>query len=256
MTLEADLTLARQLADVADRIALERFQAVDLIVDTKPDLTPVTEADQAVERELRAVLEIERPGDAVLGEEYGTTGSGERTWILDPIDGTKNYVRGVPVWATLIGLREGSTVTVGVVSAPALGRRWWAASGLGAWATAPHSANPRALKVSAVDDLADASLSYSDAIDWPESGFSALLAQTWRQRGYGDFWSHVLVAEGAVDIAGEPRLAIHDMAALVPIIREAGGHITGFAGGDPLIEGNALTTNGKLHKTVLDLLKS
>lgn len=256
MGLEADLVLARQLADIADRISLERFQAVDLIVDTKPDLTPVTEADQAVERELRAAIEIARPDDAVLGEEYGSTGSGERTWILDPIDGTKNYVRGVPVWATLIGLREADTVTVGVVSAPALGRRWWAATGCGAWATAPHSTKPRALAVSAVADLADASLSYSDAIDWPESGLSALLAQTWRQRGYGDFWSHVLVAEGAVDIAGEPRLAIHDMAALIPIIREAGGEITGFAGGDPLAEGNALTTNGALHKTVLNLLNS
>jgi histidinol-phosphatase len=254
MTREADLQLALHLADLADRISVERFQAVDLIVDTKPDLTPVTEADQAVERELRAAIETARPGDAVLGEEYGTTGSGERTWIVDPIDGTKNYVRGVPVWATLIGLREGDTVTVGAVSAPALGRRWWGATGLGAWTTAPHSSTPRRLQVSSVGGLADASFSYSDAIDWPESGLAALLTQTWRQRGYGDFWSHVLVAEGAVDIAGEPRLAIHDMAALIPIIREAGGDITGFTGADPLSEGNALTTNGVLHKKVLNLL--
>jgi histidinol-phosphatase len=256
MTSNADLDLALMLADAADRIAIERFQAVDLIVDTKPDLTPVTEADQAVERELRSTIQSARPDDAVLGEEYGTTGSGDRTWIIDPIDGTKNFVRGVPIWATLIGLREADSVTVGVVSAPALGRRWWAASGLGAWTTAPHAPKPRALEVSAVTELSDASFSYSDAIGWPESGLSALLTQTWRQRAFGDFWSHVLVAEGGVDIAGEPRLAIHDMAALIPIIREAGGAITGFSGGDPLVEGSALSTNGKLHKTVLNLLNS
>jgi histidinol-phosphatase len=256
MTSTADLDLALMLADAADHITLERFQAVDLIVQTKPDLTPVTEADQAVERELRSAIEAALPDDAVLGEEYGTTGSGDRTWIIDPIDGTKNFVRGIPVWATLIGLREKDTVTVGVVSAPALGRRWWAASGLGAWSTGPGSRTPRVLQASDVGELSDASFSYSDAIGWPKSGLSELLAHTWRQRAFGDFWSHVLVAEGAVDIAGEPRLAIHDMAALIPIIREAGGEITGFTGGDPLLEGSALTTNGKLHTTVLNLLNS
>lgn len=254
MTSSADLDLALLLADAADRISMERFQAVDLIVETKPDLTPVTEADQAVERELRSAIKAALPRDAVLGEEYGTTGSGDRTWIIDPIDGTKNFVRGVPVWATLIGLREADTVTVGVVSAPALGRRWWAASGLGAWSTGPGRTKPRALEVSAVTALSDASFSYSDAIEWPESGLSELLTQSWRQRAFGDFWSHVLVAEGAVDIAGEPRLAIHDMAALIPIIREAGGTVSGFAGGDPLMEGSALSTNGKLHQTALNLL--
>ena len=255
-----DLSLALELADAADAISRTRFQANDLRVETKPDLTPVTDADRAVEESIRTLLSRHRPDDAIHGEEFGTF-DGERQWIIDPIDGTKNFVRGVPVWATLIALRERDTITTGVVSAPALGRRWWAALGRGASCTAPTDSKARhPLQVSGVADLADASLSYSDAIGWRPDGLSRLTASTWRQRAFGDFWSHLMVAEGAVDIAGEPALKIHDVAALVPIVHEAGGRITTFDGeplpwNDPTAEFSALTTNGLLHNCVVDLLR-
>lgn len=255
-----DLQLALHLADLADERSMERFRASDLVVQTKPDLTPVTEADQAVERSLRQELATSRPGDGILGEEYGTQGADSvRCWVLDPIDGTKNYVRGVPVWATLIALMDGPDVIVGVVSAPAMGRRWWASRGAGAFTTDPGSRVPRRLSVSAVPELSDGSFSYSDARGWAERGASrglqALLDTTWRQRAYGDFWSHMLVAEGAVDIAAEPDLQSYDMAALVPIVVEAGGRFTSFAGGDPLADGSAVSSNGALHDAVLALLR-
>ncbi len=253
-----DLALALALADIADDLSLSRFRATDLIVDTKPDLTPVSEADRAVEQAIRSVLAERRPDDAVLGEEYGTQGAGPRRWVIDPIDGTKNYVRGVPVWSTLIGLMDGDDVIVGVVSAPALGRRWWAARGEGAWASEPHSTEPRRLGVSRVAALADASFSFSDPVGWAErgaaDGLQTLLASTWRQRAYGDFWSHMMVAEGVVDIAAEPQLETYDMAALIPIIEEAGGRITAYDGSSALGGGSAVTTNGFLHHGVLELL--
>jgi histidinol-phosphatase len=249
-----DLELALHMADQADQLSMARFTADDLVVSEKPDQTPVTEADRAVEQTLRATLAAERPGDAILGEEFGASGEARRTWIIDPIDGTKNYLRGVPVWATLIGLRQDTSVTVGVVSAPALGCRWWAALGHGAWHTSPRAATPSRISVSGVADLDQASFSYSDPIGWPPGALDRLISATWRHRAYGDFWSHVLVAQGSVDIAAEPALATHDMAALIPIVTEAGGIMTGFRGGDPLDEGNAVTTNGVLHKHVLPLL--
>lgn len=253
-----DLALALSLADVADRLTMARFGADNLRVETKADLTPVSEADQAAEAELRARLARERPADGILGEEYGTTGDTVRQWILDPIDGTKNYVRGVPVWSTLIALLVAGEPVVGVVSAPALGRRWWAAIGGGAWTTRPGAAAPARIRVSAVRDLADASFSYSEARGWADAGagdgLRRLLDDTWRQRAYGDFWSHMLVAEGAVDIAAEPQLAAYDMAALIPIVVEAGGMITGYDGRPALECGQAVTTNGHLHPTVLALL--
>lgn len=253
-----DLTLALALADIADDLSLSRFRATDLVVDTKPDLTPVSEADRAVEQALRSALTDERPDDAILGEEYGTQGSGSRRWVIDPIDGTKNYVRGVPVWSTLIGLMDGDDVIVGVVSAPALGRRWWAARGEGAWASEPHAEAPRRLGVSRVAALADASFSFSDPIGWAErgaaDGLQTLLTDTWRQRAYGDFWSHMMVAEGVVDIAAEPQLETYDMAALIPIIEEAGGRITAYDGSSALGGGSAVTTNGPLHPAVLEVL--
>ena len=185
--------------------------SADLVVEAKPDLTPVTDADRAVEQALRGQLERERPADAFLGEEYGVTGSGPRRWVVDPIDGTKNFVRGVPVWATLIALQHDEQTVVGVVSAPALGRRWWAARGAGAW-TGPSASQGRACRVSKVGNLADASLSYSSLGGWDTLGrlpqFLELLARVWRSRAYGDFWSHVLVAEGAVDVSCEPDLAV------------------------------------------------
>lgn len=255
---QADLALAIRLADIADTISMSRFRAADLVVETKPDLTPVSEADRAVEEALRAELSAARPDDAILGEEFGVVGSAERQWVLDPIDGTKNYVRGVPVWATLIGLIDADAVTVGVVSAPALGRRWWAARGEGAFMLEPWSDAPRRLQVSGVSQLADASFAFSDAVGWSErsaNGFDALVNGTWRQRGYGDFWSHLLVAEGAVDVAAEPYLATHDMAAFVPIVEEAGGRVTGYNGDSPFATGSAVSTNGVLHDEVISLVR-
>lgn len=252
VTWEADLALALRLADEADAITMARFGALDLHVTTKPDLTPVSEADTAAEQRLRDILADERPGDSILGEEFGTEGSSARRWIIDPIDGTKNYVRGVPVWATLIALMVDDRVVVGVASAPSLGRRWWASAGNGAYVRV-FDATPKRLQVSAVASLDDASLSFSDAIGWERApdGLPALLRSTWRQRAYGDFWSHVLVAEGVVDIAAEPELGPWDMAALIPIVEEAGGRITGFDGGPAMAGGCALTTNGRLHDAAL-----
>lgn len=253
-----DLALALQLADAADAVSMARFQASDLHVETKPDLTPVTDADRAVEQTLRELLDNARADDAVHGEEFGSE-DGQRQWIIDPIDGTKNFVRGVPVWATLIALREGPDITTGVVSAPALGRRWWASSQGPAGCSAPGMQPRAGLAVSGVGAIADASFSFSDSIGWPPGSLDRLLGATWRQRGYGDFWSHVMVAEGVLDIAAEPELKIHDVAALVPIIHAAGGKITSFDGSellwdDPTREFSALTTNGLLHNSVVDLL--
>jgi len=254
--LSKELELALGMADAADAITMSRFGSSSLEVQTKPDHTPVTDADTSTEQALRLMLGQERPGDAVLGEEYGSTDpSNPRQWILDPIDGTKNYLRGVPVWASLIGLSVDGIPVVGVVSAPALGRRWWAALGLGAWSRT-LGGEPQQLHASAVVDLSQASLSYSDAIGWHEPRLNALLAGTARQRAYGDFWSHMLVAEGAVDIAAEPELGTWDMAALIPIIREAGGVATAFDGGDPLAAGSLVATNALLHAQVLELLHS
>lgn len=255
-----DLDLALELADLSDPITVGRFGAHDLVVETKPDSTPVSEADRAVEQAIRAALARRRPDDAILGEEYGAApgARSRRLWVIDPIDGTKNYVRGVPVWATLIALLVDGDPVVGVVSAPALGRRWWAAAGSGAWASDPISGTPRRLRVSSVGSLADASFSYSDAQGWAERGagpgLDSLLTTTWRQRAYGDFWSHMLVAEGCVDVAVEPDLQSYDMAALIPIVREAGGRITSLRGGDPIADGSAVSTNGRLQGAVLAAL--
>jgi histidinol-phosphatase len=242
------------MADIADELSMARFRAGDLVVDTKPDLTPVTEADRAVERALRDVLAAERPLDGILGEEYGSEGAdATRRWVLDPIDGTKNYVRGVPVWATLIGLMDGTEVIAGVVSAPAMGRRWWAERGEGAFTTDPGSTAVRALHVSAVRALADASFSYSDARGWAErgadGGLQTLLDTTWRQRAYGDFWSHMLVAEGAVDLAIDAvGLQEYDLAAVMVVVEEAGGTFTDRHGAHTFSSNTAISSNGRLHE--------
>ena len=251
-----DLALARRLADLADEISLARFRAVDLVVETKPDLTPVSDADRAVEEAIRAELAARRPADAVSGEEFGSAGTGSRRWVIDPIDGTKNYVRGVPVWATLIALLDGDEAVVGVVSAPALGRRWWAARGAGAHASV-MGAEPVRLAVSRVSQLADASLSYSSLGGWRERGidFEAVTAQMWRSRAYGDFWSYMLVAEGAVDVAAEPELSLWDMAALVPVVTEAGGRFSALDGGDWVHGDTAAASNGLLHEDFLRALR-
>ena len=267
-----DLRLALRMANAADAISASRFGALDLRVETKPDHTPVTDADKAVERAIRNIIARERPDDTVYGEELGRQTSHGRRWILDPIDATKNFVRGVPVWGTLIGLEIGHQITVGVVSAPTLHSRWFAARGTGAYlaenpvtgAEASGSADAwlrsaRRIHVSSVNSLADASLSLSSLSGWRERGnrdaLIALTDQVWRVRGFGDFWQYMLVAQGAVDAATEPDLELYDMAALVPIVTEAGGTFTDLAGNSGPWGGNALATNGLLHRRVLDALR-
>lgn len=252
-----DLRLAHVMADQVDALTMARFRATDLQVETKPDLTPVSDADRAAEELIRAQLSRTRSRDAVLGEEYGATGGGARRWIVDPIDGTKNFVRGVPVWATLIGLMDGDEMVMGLVSAPALQRRWWAARGAGAW-TGRSLTKATGMRVSGVRRLQDASLSYSSLIGWKDAEimteFLELEASCWRSRAYGDFWSYMLVAEGAADIACEPELELYDMAALAPIVTEAGGRFTSITGQDGPFGANAVATNGLLHDEVLHCL--
>ena len=251
-----DITLALQLADKADTLTMERFGALDLKIETKPDLTPVTDADRGAEEVLRTMLSANRADDAVLGEEFGGTAVfAGRQWVLDPIDGTKNFVRGVPVWATLIALLLDGVPTVGVVSAPALGRRWWAGAGEGAFTSFGGATRP--ISVSGVDDLGSASLSFSDlTTGWDDvadgrAKFLAITDAVWRVRGYGDFWSYCLVAEGAVDVAVEPEVKLWDLAPLDILVREAGGRFTDVTGGPGPHGGSAVATNGLLHDQVL-----
>lgn len=256
-----DLRLAHVLADAADAATMERFKALDLKVETKPDLTPVSEADKAAEELIRTSLKRTRPRDAVLGEEFGTEGHGSRRWIIDPIDGTKNYVRGVPVWATLIALTElgegGDHPVVGLVSAPALNRRWWAAKGGGAYTGRSLSQATR-LQVSRVETVRDSSFAYSSLHGWEERGmlpgFLELTRDCWRTRGYGDFWPYMMVAEGSVDACAEPELSLWDMAAPTIIVQEAGGVFTGLDGRTGPHSGSALASNGRLHEEVLTYL--
>ncbi|WP_435054270.1 histidinol-phosphatase [Nonomuraea angiospora] len=252
-----DLRLAHVMADAADDLTMRRFKAVDLKVDTKPDLTPVSDADRTVEEAIRGTLRRARPRDAVVGEEFGKTGWGARSWIIDPIDGTKNYVRGVPVWATLIALMEYGRVVVGLVSAPALGRRWWAATEGGAW-TGKSLTKASRMQVSSVSRLEDASFSYSSFGGWEKTGkldnFLDLSRACWRTRAYGDFWSHMMVAEGSVDLSAEPELSPWDMAALTVIVEEAGGKWTDVSGVKGLEGGSLVCTNGILHTEVIDRL--
>ncbi|HET8970349.1 MAG TPA: histidinol-phosphatase [Candidatus Nanopelagicales bacterium] len=256
----ADLALAHDLCDAADTITMARFCAQDLQVATKPDLTPVTDADRGVETAVRDLVAARRPDDGVLGEEYPESrGSGGRRWVIDPIDGTKNYVRGVPVWATVLGLQDSAgQVVVGVVSAPALARRWWAVRGGGAWLREPGRAAPRRLAVSAVADLADAFLSGSSQLSWAQCGRGAqwdrLQAAVWRTRAFGDFWSHLLVAEGALDLAAEPELNLYDVAGVSLVVTEAGGRFTGLDGVDGPDRGSGVASNGLLHSAALALL--
>ena len=243
-----DLALALELADLADAITLERFGAADLAVETKPDLTPVTEADRAAEQVIRERLAVARPDDAVVGEEFGADAEGAQRWIVDPIDGTKNYVRGIPVWATLIALED----QVAVVSAPALGRRWWAARGQGSFA------DGRPIRVSAVAELADAQLLWSGIEDWDATGRTdallTLARRCWRSRGLGDFWQYMLVAEGAAEIALDPEVKIWDLAAPRLVVEEAGGRFTDLSGREGADGGSGIATNGLLHDAVLKIL--
>ena len=267
-----DLALAHALADLADAISLDRYQAQDLVITTKPDNTPVTDADRAVETAIREALATHRHTDGLVGEEFGSDkGTTGRYWVIDPIDGTKNFMRGVPTWATLIALVQVDAsgveeVVVGIASAPALARRWSAAKGQGAFVrfTAGNidelseefdaSSSEKKISVSKVGALSDASISYSDFVGWGDrlEPFQKMLANAWRTRGIGDFWSHMLVAEGAVDIAIEPQLAVWDMAALDIIVREAGGTFTNTAGQNGPFGGSGVSTNGLLHNAVIN----
>ena len=254
-----DLALALQLADAADAITLDRFRAADLRVTRKPDRTPVTDADTAAEDALRAVLGTARPGDAVLGEERGgELPESGRGWVLDPIDGTKNYSRGVPAWATLIGLTLHGRAVVGVASAPALGRRWWGAQGLGAW-TSENGGPPRRITVSGVAELADAYLSTTDFRTFTHRGdlqrWIALADACWETRAFGDFWQYCLVAEGVIDVAVDRAASVWDLAALVPILDEAGGRLTDLDGVATHDGGNALASNGHVHDAALTVLR-
>jgi histidinol-phosphatase len=257
-----DMSLAHVLADTADSISMSRFRAGDLRVDSKPDLSPVTDADTAIEKALRRTIARARPRDGVLGEEFGTSEPSAwpaaRRWVIDPIDGTKNFVRGVPVWATLIALLAGDEPVVGLVSAPALGRRWWAAKGTGAYA-GRHQHTATRIRVSEVNRIEEASLSYSSLSGWDEQGrlpgLLDLALAAWRSRGYGDFYSYMLVAEGAVDIACEPEVSLWDLAALAPVVTEAGGRFTDLEGRPGPAGGSAVATNGKLHEETLHLLR-
>jgi len=249
------LTLALELADAADEITMARFRAHDLVVETKPDLTPVSEADRAVEQALRARI-IETTSHSIVGEEYGDhEGDPAYRWIIDPIDATKNFVRGVPIWATLIGLEQAGGLDVGVVTAPALGMRWWARRGHGAFR------DGEALQVSAVGAIEDAHVGY--AFDNPArysddpigQGLFELSRRAWRTRGVGDFWQHVLVAEGAFDVAVDPVVSLWDVAALVPIVEEAGGRWSTVDGRVDPAGGSFVCSNGALHDDVLEVLR-
>ncbi len=248
-----DLALALALADIADALTMKRYRASDLAIETKADLTPVTESDRAVELALRERITVARPADAVIGEEYGASaGAHARSWILDPIDGTKSYVRGVPTWSTLIGLQVDGEITTGVVSMPALGRRWWASRGAGAFA------DGRSIHVSAVPALAQAQLAWSGIEDWDEVGrLDAIIAlgrACWRTRGIGDAWQYMLVAEGAAEIALDPVVSVWDLAALKVIIEEAGGRFTDLAGVDTIAGGSGIASNGLVHDAALALV--
>jgi histidinol-phosphatase len=256
-----DLALAHELADVADTITLRHFRSEDLVVETKPDMTPVSEADKEVERAVRDRLAKTRPDDAVVGEEYGASGGEERDgrrWIIDPIDGTKGYVRGVPIWATLLALQDGDELTAGVISAPALGRRWWAARDQGAFVRDGLSEAPRRIQVSAVRELGDAQLSFGDLEDWRGAGrLDALLelaGRCWRTRGLGDFWSYMVVAEGSAEIAVDPVVSVWDLAASQVILEEAGGRQTDLSGCPRPDGGSGLASNGLLHDAALSIL--
>jgi histidinol-phosphatase len=255
--LEDDLALALRLADAADAVSMLRFDAPDLEVQTKADDSHVTEADLATERAIRDLLAAERPDDAVFGEEFGGSVTAERTWIIDPIDGTANYLKGIPMWSTLIALAIDGVPRVGVVSQPGIGRRWWAASGLGAWTLDPSGA-PRRLGVSTVDSLDAASASFQSIAQWDGVGRTDALLRlsrsVWRDRGYGDAWPYMLLAEGRLEFVAEFDVKEYDIAAHVPIVLEAGGRFTDIDGVETIETRSSLATNGRLHDEFLALI--
>ncbi len=260
--LDDDLRFAHVLADSADAVNMDRFKGLDLSMWARPDLTAVTDAENAVEKLVRGQLRRSRPRDAVLGAGDGLEGGGPRCWVVDAITGLENYVRGVPVWATQICLLEvsagGYRPIVGVVSAPALARRWWAAKDHGAF-TGRSLTSASRLRVSGVSNLTDASFAYSTVTAWEEDGrlnsFLALSRDVWRTRAYGEFWSYMMLAEGAIDSCADPRLSPSDLAANAVIVTEAGGTVTGFDGTPGPLSGGAVASNGLLHNELLEYLR-
>ncbi|WP_405375686.1 MULTISPECIES: inositol monophosphatase family protein [unclassified Microbacterium] len=254
--LSEDLALALRIADAADAVSMAQFDSADLEVRTKADASFVTDADLATERAIRSLLADERPADGILGEEYGTTGDATRQWVIDPIDGTSNYLKGIPMWATLIALVIDGVPRVGVVSQPALGRRWWGATGLGAWTNGP-SGSPRRIAVSGVDAVSDASVSFQSIAQWDAEGRSDALLRlsrsVWRDRGYGDAWPYMLLAEGRLELVAEFDVKEYDIAAHVPIIMEAGGRFTDIDGRDSIASRSSMATNGVLHDAFVAL---
>ncbi|MFG6502466.1 inositol monophosphatase family protein [Microbacterium sp. P05] len=252
-----DLAFALRLADAADAVSMASFDTADLDVQVKADASFVTAADLATERAIRALLEAERPADGVFGEEFGVSGTASRRWIIDPIDGTSNYLKGVPVWATLIALAVDGVPTVGVVSQPSLGRRWWARLGGGAWTNSPGGADRR-IHVSGVDLVEKASVSFQSIEQWDAAGHLPALLRlsraVWRDRGYGDALPYMWLAEGRLEFVAEFDVKEYDLAALVPIVKEAGGRFTSFDGDESISERSSLATNGVLHDSFLELL--
>lgn len=254
------LAIVRNLVDIADSVSMKYARESQLTIETKSDDTPVTEADKEVELALRHQLSRDREGDIVVGEEFNPIAPSFGTyWVIDPIDGTKNFIRKVPVWATLIGYVADGKPRFGMVSAPMLARRWWGGVESGSF-TSDVDGSVRPIHVSGISHLQNASLSYSDDADWQRIGkvkqLHELKKKTWRQRAYGDFWSHMMVAEGSVDIAAEPKLALWDVAALIPIVEGAGGMITGINGESPLESLSAFTSNAALHPQLLEVFQT
>ena len=252
-TLAEDLAFALRLADAADEVTMEHFRNLSLVVERKADRTEVTVADRGAENAIRSLIAIERPYDGILGEEHGTRqGTSGYRWIIDPIDGTSNYVRGVPLWATLVALERDGELILGVASCPPLARRWWGAIGLGA------CLNGEAIRVSAVTAVGDAFLSYCESPEWESKGRRAgvdrLRRAVTRERAFGDFWQHMLVAEGAIDIAVEAVVSLWDLAAVRAIVEAAGGRFTDLDGNVTADGGSAVSTNALLHEAVLRTL--
>jgi histidinol-phosphatase len=250
-----DLKLAFELADAADAITMARYRAEDLAVETKPDLTPVSESDKACELALRELLGAARPQDSIIGEEFGgveLASAPGRAWVIDPIDGTKSYVRGMDTWTTLIALLEDGEVKLGLVSMPALQKRWWAVRGQGAYA------DGRRIHVSKIAELTSAQFVWSGIEEWDAiGGFDKVVdlgRRCWRTRGVGDSWQYMLVAEGAAEIATDPEATLWDLAAVSIVVEEAGGQFTGLDGTAGPGAGSGLATNGPLHAEALAAL--
>ncbi|MDA1002206.1 MAG: histidinol phosphatase [Chloroflexi bacterium] len=256
------LSFALDLADEADAITMRTYRG-DAKVRTKRDGTLVTLADEAAETHLRARILARFPGHAILGEEQGFTpgAPGAARWVLDPIDGTHNYARGIPVWATLIAFERDGVFELGVASAPALGTRWWAGRGLGAYRgplPAAGHAGER-IRVSAIASVEEAQIvygSYARTTEAWDGHADALLRRSWRQRGFGDFWGHCLVAEGSAEVMLEGAISPWDIAALAVIIDEAGGRLTDVDGVATIDAGHCITSNGVLHDEVLAALRN